>query len=148
MAVHAFVTRADPSCTRRKTVVSRHNSIYMLDNTIAIVCNRVVGRADEGNSYNNSVVRHHNSVVIVCNRVVTRADKGNTYNKRVVRPHNTIVIACNRICTLADKEKTIVDGGAGGVGLRCANHDLLQAPGLASRFFSQRISAPMMGRRS
>lgn len=109
-AVHAFVMRADPSCTRRKTVVSRQNSIYTPDNTIAIVCNRVVGRADKGNSYHNGVVRH--------------ADEGNSYNKRVVTHHNTIVIACNRICTLAGKEKTIVDGGAGGVGLRCANHDL------------------------
>ena len=116
MAVHAFVMRADPSCTRRKAVVSRHNSIYTPDNTIAIVCNRVVGRADKGNSYHNGVVRHHNAVVIVCNRVVRRADEGNSYNKRVVTHHNTIVIACNRICTLAGKEKTIVDGGAGGVG--------------------------------
>ena len=124
MAVHAFVMRADPSCTRRKAVVSRHNSIYTPDNTIAIVCNRVVGHADKGNSYHNGVVRHHNAVVIVCNRVVRHADEGNSYNKRVVTHHNTIVIACNRICTLAGKEKTIVDGGAGGVGLRCANHDL------------------------
>ena len=91
-----------------------HNSICTPDNTNAIACNRVVGHADKGNSYNNSVVRHHNSVVIVCNRVVTRADKGNTYNKRVVTHHNTVVIACNRICTLADKEKTIVDGAVVG----------------------------------
>ena len=113
MAVHAFVTSADPSCTRRKAVVSRHNSIYTPDNTIAIVCNRVVGHVDKGNSYHNGVVRHHNAVVIVCNRVVRHADEGNSYNKRVVTHHNTIVIACNRICTLAGKEKTIVDGVAG-----------------------------------
>ena len=86
----------------------------MPDNTLAIVCNRVVRDADKGNSYNNGVVRHHNSVVIVCNRVVRHADAVNSYNKRVVTRHNTVVIACNRICRLAGKEKTIV-----GVVSRC-----------------------------
>ena len=39
----------------------------------------------------------------------------------VVRRHNTVVIVRNRVVRLAGKEKTIVGGGAGGVGLRCAN---------------------------
>ena len=110
---NAVVKRALPSCTRADRVVMARNSICTPDNTIAIVCNRVVGRADKVNSYHNGVVRHHNAVVIVCNRVVRHADEGNSYNKRVVTHHNTIVIACNRICTLAGKEKTIVDGVAG-----------------------------------
>ena len=120
----AVVGGHNSKCTRVDRVVMARNSIYTPDNTIAIVCNRVVGRADKVNSYHNGVVRHHNAVVIVCNRVVRHADEVNSYNNRVVTHHNTIVIACNRICTLAGKEKTIVDGGAGGVGLRCANHDL------------------------
>ena len=80
MRAQAVVRRADRRCRRLKAVVSRHNTICTPDNRLAIVCNRVVRHADEGNTYNNSVVMRH----------------------------NTVVIACNRICRLAGKEKTIV----------------------------------------
>ena len=94
-AVHAFVMRADPSCTRRKTVVSRQNSIYTPDNTIAIVCNRVVRHADKVKSYRNSVVMRHNSVAIVCNLICRHVDKVKSYRNCVVVHHNTFVITCN-----------------------------------------------------